>query len=332
MSSVYFARAITGALQPLTGPAAAGQLLVHSTGATGTVKAGAGAFPIVDGSLCEEGQVFVTENPATEDGAWPVTSSGTLVPVEALSGGPAGNTAAGTVYRWGPPLEGIEATSESSAGLSGGSFLTGPAVLRSLRSYKQIAAADVQTFFRAQLHDYPGALLAWESTAPFGGAMGSSPGPRTARLGQDAVAYRHTWLLYLVTSRLDSEQARRTEGDTLRDLVIDQLHQRQTARGLYLSNSPGVEILEARVMAVTPSSYVDVIRFSTNVVLKRKVLETFNDWLRTRLRIQTEEQAGQVVDLPDITIPMPPGIPGNDVWVDEDGEPWVDELGAQWSS
>lgn len=304
-STVAIARAICAALQPFTGPAAAGKLLVRSTGPTGTLEGGACAIPITNGAIDETAVVFVKKNPAVENGDWPVTSAGVLVDVECVNGGPVGNRAGATQYRWHPSQDGIELVSVADgAGLAGGSLLTGLGTIRQVRQYKQLDRATVETFFRAQLTDYPAVALAWESTQPLGGAMGSSPGPRTARAGADVVLSRHVWMLWIVTSRLDSEPERRVESDTIRDDVIERLHQRKVARELRLSMAPGAEILGASAFSTTPTSYVDLIRIATSFAMKFQHDEEYNDWLRTRLRVQTTEQSGSRIDLPDTTIPM----------------------------
>lgn len=304
MSTTDIARAITGALQPLMGAAATGQLFVHSTGATGTVSAGAVAVPILGGALFEEGAVFVKKNSATADGSWPVVLAGTLINVEALQGGLVANQVGGTIYRWDPPLTGIEATSASNgAGLTGGA-LTGS--LRQVRSYKELARADAQTFFRAQLAEFPGVALAWESTAPLDGALAAAPAPRTARVGRGRMLFRDTWILWVVTSRLDSDTARTQEGDILRDAILETLLDTRCARNvLQLSQTPGVTILDARVASVTPTSYVDMIRFGTTRTLEHTDAAVYNDWLKTRIRQQTATQGvNPAIDIPDYTIPM----------------------------
>jgi len=288
------------------GPAASGVLTVHSSGATGSVPFGACAIPIAGGALAEEGTVFATRNAATADGSWPVVLAGSPVPVQALSGGPAGNQDAATAYRWDPPLPGIEATSVAAAGVAGGSLSGAYAGLRQVRLYKALTQASFEQFLRAQLSQFPGAVLAWESSTPLDGPMAAAPGPRQARVGRGRFLYRHTWSLFLVESRLDSEAERRREGDTLRDDVIETLFGTMRVRGgLRVSNEPGAEVLEARVFAVTPSSYVDLVRFGTIATVEHRSSADYNDWLTTQLRQQTAPQgASPPLDLPDVTIPM----------------------------
>lgn len=310
MSTVQNGRAIEAALAPLMGPCASGQLLVRSTGATGKVPYGAALIPIKRGGLEEEATAFVTKNPATEDGSWPVVQGGTAVPLAALQGGPVGNTEPGTEYRWDEPLDGIEDVSVSQGGLAGGAESGGYAALRQLRNYKALSQNMLEDLLRASVGLFPAGVLAWESSQPIDGPMAARPGARSARMGRGKFLFRHTWLLYLVTSRLDSEGERRREGDTLRDDVIETIFDTTSARGLRVSTDPGAEILDARLFTVTPTSYVDVVRFATtSVVQHRSQGADYGPWLRTRLRQQLPEQAGSKIDLPDITIPIPPDGP-----------------------
>lgn len=304
MNSSENARAILGALQPLTGAAATGKLFVRSTGATGIVPAGAFAIPKVGDSICEDATVFVKRSSAA-DYSWAVTSLGTLVDVEALGGGTITNQSAGTEYRWDPPLSGIEATSESHASypLAGGT-LSG--LLKQVRSYKNAQSATYEEFIRAQLSTFPGAILAWESTAPASGTLGPAQGPRGDRRGRDRILYRATWILYLVTSRLESEAWRRRESDLLRDAVTEELFGRELVRTLHVSSSPGLEIVTEQPFAVTPAYYADLVRFGTTFVVERKSGATgYNDWMRSRIAM-TEPASAPLLELTrvDTTVPM----------------------------
>jgi hypothetical protein len=307
MNTFNVARGILAAIQPVMGPAATGALLVRSTSATGTLPAGSVALPVVDGALTEEGAVFAQKNPATADGSWAVTSAGVAVTVEALLGGtPANLPPIGTEYRWDPPVTGVESTSESSSAVTGGSFSGAFGGLLAAKHYKDLGGQiDAGTFFRAQLAQFPGVVLSWSGSTPLDGANAARPGPRSSRTGRGKILYRHEWLLWVVTSRLDSASSRTREGDVIRDDLMEMLTESRCVRGVFqVSNSPGLEILDARPFAVTPTSYVDLLRLGTTNTLVRRNTATYTDWLNTRLRQQTDEQDDEKLDLPDVTIPM----------------------------
>lgn len=310
--SIANGRAIQAALAPLMGTVATGQLLVKSDGPTGVLPFGACAVPIVRGGLLEEATVFVTKNPANARGEWPVTQAGTLVPVESLQGGPVGNTKPGTEYRWSLPVLGIELKSTSPSGLSGGVASAAVGAIKQLVTYKRFEQGTFEQFLRAQLSQFPGVCLCWESTGPLDGPMAAQGVSRLARTGRGKFLYRHTWSLFLVTGRLDTQAQRQMEGDVLRTDVVETLFDTMSARGLRLANEPGAEVLDARVFGVTPTSYIDLVRIGCTVTLQHRRQSTeYNDWLRTRMVNLTDANGegpaiSPPITLPDASDPMPP--------------------------
>jgi hypothetical protein len=315
VGTVDNSRAIEAVLQRMQGPSALGQLLVHSTGPTGRVPPGAFAIPEAANASIEAATVFVKPNPATLDakgngGYWNVTSGGTLVDVESVQGGLRPNLPAGTLYRWDDAIDGIELASHTLAGMTGGAFggeLGGR--LRFVGQYKQLSKVDAQTLFQAQAYDFPAAVLSWESSQPSDGPMQSSPGPRTTRVGSLRMIWRHIWTLFLITSRQDTAGNRRREGERLRDDALEILADCVSARGLWVSMSPGIEVLESRVFGISPTSYVDVVRFATHIVIRhRPQPAAYNDWETTRITVSKA------------TAPPLPAIKLGDVKVDMDPE------------
>lgn len=315
VGTVDNSRGIEAILQRMQGPSATGQLLVHSTAPTGRVPWGAFAIAEVASASIDAATVFVTPNPATLDadgngGFWDVTDAGALVNVESVQGGLRVNQPAGTVYRWDDPIDGIEPISSTPTGLSGGDFggeLGGR--LRFVGQYKQFAKLDAETLFRAQAYDFPAAVLSWESSQPSDGPMQSSPGPRTTRVGSLRMIWRHVWALFLITSRQDTAGQRRREGERLRDDALEILSDCVSARGLWVSMSPGIEVLESRVFGISPTSYVDVVRFATHIVIRhRPAPAVYNPWETTRITVSKA------------AAPPSPAISLGDVKVDMDAE------------
>jgi hypothetical protein len=117
--------------------------------------------------------------------------------------------------------------------------------------------------------------------------------------------FKHQWALWLITSRGDSSDQRRREGDDLRDLAMSLISDRDAWRGIDLSHPQGLQIITAQIQNVTPSAYVDLIRFAASYTLTRRDTRTFADWLTTRMRVQTPEQpAGLPINVPDVTFRM----------------------------
>jgi len=223
-ASTYFARAIQALLQAQMGMYSSGNLLMRSTGATGTVPAHAFAIPILDNQLHEDALVFVQANPDTEDGSWEVTDSGTEIPVQSVQGGNHINQAAGVECRWDPELTGIEETSVVAVGgLTGGVQRTGRGTLRQVRMYKSLGSVpEAQDFFRAKVAHYPAGVLTWVASSPADGVSGPSLGPNTGRVGANRRLFQHDWQLFLVTSRQASAEERtRGNFDPTRILTLE---------------------------------------------------------------------------------------------------------------
>lgn len=311
MSSTANAWALQAVLSVLQGAPAVGLVTVRSTGATGTLPAHSIGIPIVDGELHPEAALQVLANPATADHSWPVTSAGVNVSVASIQAGLRPNLPAGTEVRWALPITGIEEVSTIAAGgTTGGTQLDVFGALRQIRTYKDLGSEpDADQVWRAQLGDFPGAVLTWARTLPADGASTPALGPATGRVGRGRKLFKHEWLLYLVTSRLDSSDLRRRESETLRDDVLDVLADRTAFRGMTVSTPQGLEILSASARLDTATSYVDMVRFTTTYTQQRRVIEPpdWADWVKTRLVIRSPvNQPGptDTLDHVDTTITM----------------------------
>lgn len=307
MTALGIARSVVSILQTLQGDYSSGQLLVRSTGATGTLPAYSHAIPVVDGALAEDSIVRVEKNTATSDGSWPVVDSGTLVSVTSLQGGSHVNLAAGVECRWDPEISGIEEASEvAPGGLAGGTRLASVGALRQVRVYFELTQEVARDLFRAEVGEFPAAVLAWDSETPAEGSVSAVFGSSPGRQGRNKRAFKAQWNLFLISSRLDQASQRKREGWTLRDDVLELLTDRTAWRGCTVSLPQGIEIIEARVFHVSPTSYVDVVRFTTSYTLKTRDERTWNDWLRTRLvqRFDEPDPGAGDIDVPDILVDM----------------------------
>lgn len=310
--SIANARAIMGLLQLLQGTYSSGSLLVKSTGATGTLPAHSYAIPIVAGALTPEAIVRVEENPATTDRSWPITSAGVAVAVTSLQGGSHVNLAAGTECRWDVPITGIEATSEVTAGGLTGGTLVGP--LKCLREHRSIGSQDAaKALLEARVGDFPAAVLAWVGSYPQDGSVSATVGSNSARAGASSRIFKHEWELALIASRLESSDERAGELDYVRDEVLATITDTTAYRRAVISSPQGIDVLEAKSAIVLPTSFVDVIRFTTSWTLKRRDNANYHDWLKSRIRIQTAlgtpdppHPTPAKIDVPDVTVSMPP--------------------------
>jgi len=284
MSTEYLSRAIQALLQPLQGSFSSGTIAVRSTADTATLHPGSILCPVLDGSEAESCCVKVEKNPANSSGDWALTPNGAEVTVTSLQGGAHVNLPSGTLLRFDEPDAGVSPTATVATRLSGGTRLDEFGTLRQVRVFKDIGSKlDQQSFFAAKLGEYPAAVLSWAATTPGDGSVSPSLGSDATRVGRGKRIYCHEWGLFLISSRIDSADRRRREGDVLRDRVIEQLSDCKEFRGLTISTPNGVKINDARPVSVTDRAYVDIVRFTTWFVLERQNERTFREWRRTSL-------------------------------------------------
>lgn len=327
MNTIDNARAIEAALQVLQGPPSSGKLLVKSLADDGAVlQPGTCAYPIDGNATDLRAGVYVKRNPATAPApgeketaltsTWPLTTAGVLVDVESIQGGAHANRPGGTSYRWDPPLDGVELRSVADVGgLTGGANTGAFAALRQFAHIKTLnfPTAPGQNLFAMNISVYPAAVLAWASMVPLDGPLSAAPGPRSARTGNASMLYRHSWELYLVTSKLESATARSLEGQTLLADVMAELTEacRVRDRCFVVSGEPGAQIQGARPVVAAPGQFVDMVTFDTTFTLTRESRRSYHDWLRTRLRQQIPAGENDApIDLPNVVVPMPPNGPG----------------------
>ncbi len=329
MSSTQNSHAIQALLGGLMGTFSSGTAVFTSTEGTGVLPGGSFWVPEPKGEYRAAGAVFVTPNPDTEDGSWPITGSGTEVPVEAMQGGLAGNTGAGTDLRAVVPIDGVEDLAVAGE-IEGGEDSTDVRAIKQLIYYKSLDRGDFAQFFEAQLGEYPAAVLAWERSLPLDGAMVASPGQRQSRSGMDTMRFKHSWVLFIVSTHRSASELRTIESDLIRDEVIEELFGRTGTRGIQVSGDPGLSIVDAGIKSATEFSYIDVVRFeSIYSITKRRAESMARPWLKTKIvaaippnpaAAEGEPQASPIV-MVDTVEPMPlygPDGPVPDEFLDDD--------------
>lgn len=291
----------------LMGEPASGFVTATASGAPVLLEPGTVGIPVLGGVLDPERAVLVERNPARDDRAWEVTSSGVPVAVTTVLGGADRDLEAGTPIRWIPPVEGLEELGEIAApGLAGSTQRLGYGSLRQVRYYQEMTRGNAEHFFAAQLHEYPAAALSWVRMTPADGGSSAALGPRTARTAGRSLLVANEWVLYVVVSRLDGGDERAREGAFLRDQLLGILSGRHAWRGLPLSHPSGLDILTARLSGVTPTSYVEEITFTTLQSATRCEAigpTDWADWLKTRLQVSLETTPP--FPLVDVTDPGP---------------------------
>jgi len=312
VSILATARALMALLQPLTGARSTGSATVKAApGPEAVLPANAYAVPIVGGAMRFDLLLRVDQNPADDEG-WTVDTVGVPVTVTSLLGGVDVNLAAGTEIRWWPTRADIEPKSVLATPLAGGTQLTGIGALAQVGFFEQLqasltgAAADL---FKSMVSRFPSAVLVWEGSGPADGATVSPLEQGGSRVGRGIHLYAYEWDLFVVTSRQDSDPARREEGLALVDAITEQIVDKQTVDGVPFSAPTGVQIIQRSRWLVTPTFYVYRIRLSTVSSVKARDPRTWNPWLLTRLDVDTPEPLvpapGPLPLVDDNRFPMP---------------------------
>lgn len=299
-------RALQMLCQPLQGTYSSGTITVRTTAnfATATLEKGAILVPIVDGCEYPDAAVKVERNPATPDGSWSISTAGTDVAVTSLQGGAHVNLPAGTPLRFDDAPTGIDELAVVATSLTGGVRLETFGALRQVRSFKDLGSQiDARSFFAAQLGEFPAAVLQWSAMTPGDGSASPSLGVDQTRVGRGRRFYCHEWTLFIISSRGESSDRRKREGDRIRDKMVRILTDRTKWRGVALSNSHGIKIIDARLATVTPTAYVDSIRFCTWFTLERTEGRVFNDWLTSHIVASCPTSQG-VLETTNIVVPM----------------------------
>jgi hypothetical protein len=317
MTILATARALMALLQPLTGNRSMGTATVRSSpGPSAVLPANAYAVPILGGAMRHDLLVRVNANPAaptppaTVQGDWAVVAAGTPVTMTSLMGGIDVNLPIGTELRWWPARAGVEAKSVLATALTGGTQLTGVGALAQVAFYEQLRAnlsGTAEDLFKSMVSRFPAALLVWDGAAPGDGSTVSPLERGDSRVGNGIALYAYTWDLFVITSRTDSDPARREEGLALLDEIIETIQDRQSVDGVPFSAPSGVQIRDVRRHVVGPSFYVYLIRFATVSSVKKRDPRTWNPWLLTRLDADTPDgpPQGPLPMIDNNRFPMP---------------------------
>ena len=261
----------------LLGARATGQAVVHATGPTATIPAGSYAVPLIGapGSYGTDPSLLVkvADPPVT------ITNAGTVVDLVAMTGGAAANLPAGTVLRWSPTIAGVEATSVvadagGGVGMTGGAAPSGVGTAQRIVSFEGVGKGPAaETFWAAAVGAFPALVVSWEGAG------------EAQRLGRGRASRMSRYRIYVVTTRLDGDNARRDEGKALLDAVGEVLCDRAAADGEVFS-APPLALLDAgRLVLPGPSAayiYWQEIRVAETV--SKLELRSFGPWTSSRER------------------------------------------------
>ena len=285
------ARALAAQLSQLFG--------TRSTGAV-TVTADAGAdkvlppntylLPVVGGQLRSDLAFKTTRDPATVEsngtgGSWTVTGGGTAsVGITSNVGGARHNLAAGTVFRFDPPIADFEPTATLDATMTDGS--DAGRLVKSLAFFEDLDAANPnKDIFAAMLGNYPAVMLAWQDSEP---AEGLTAGMRqgSTRVRRQGRIMRESFALYVVVGRLASDAKRRQDGLVILQAATRLVSDRQcNDDGEALSSvGAGVEVNGRQRFARGQKHYIYTTRIRCNQILQPIDARTYATWIASRIR------------------------------------------------
>lgn len=306
------ARAILAVVQPVTGSRSAGQVLARAVGANVVVPRNAHLLPVREGQIRPEQPFKTDEGPllAPNKGAWTVTSAGTNVDVLSVLGGARHNLPVGTVLRWDPPIAGLEPTATvGAAGLTGGADPTFFGGLKAAVVHDAFGApaADLESF-RAKLGALPGMVLIWQSSEPADGSAVSALGRGGGRMGQNEMLMVERYLAVIISNRVDDAHFRRSEALEAMDEVTLWLTDRMAVDGMSVSAPGGVQIAGRSRLQGNRLLYLEHDVYAINLAItrtyKRHDVRTYNEWLRTRMRVQVTDDAHAPKDVVDLDVDM----------------------------
>lgn len=293
-------RAILAQLSPLTGARASGEVSVTAGAAAVVVPANTYLLPVVRGELRDD-------LPFKTVGDWQVNAGATSsIPIVSNVGGARMNLDAATVFRFDPPIDGVEGDVLLDApGTAGGN--DDGALLRRMGFFEDLDAQNAsQDIFAGKLTEYPALMLTWQNSEPAEGAMaglrqGNNRGRRAVKF------FREYFVAYIAVGRLAADRRRRQEGlvaaQAASRLLTDRL---QNDDGEQLcSVGGGVEIIGRTRVKRGPRHYIYAVRLRVNQVLQQAAdTRVFHRWETTRI-VSSLEAEPEALPVVDISEPMP---------------------------
>ncbi len=275
------ARAIFGALSPITGTRATGTVTLTALAGSGNLQLPPNTYlrPVVAG-VARDDLLFKTSADFTIAAG---TSEGG-VPIKSNLGGRRHNLPAGTHFRLDPVPDGFAYIATLDAPMTDAT--DDGSMLRSLAFFEDIDAGNSeQDIFAARL-TAPALMLVWLRSEPAEGAMaGLSQGQN--RASRSAKFFREYFVAYVVVGRLESDTARRKDGLLIAQAVSRLLTDRmQNDDGEQLSSvGGGVDVTGRARYRRDENRLIYAVSFRVNQVLE-KAPDTrfFNPWERTRIR------------------------------------------------
>ena len=273
-------RALLAQLTPITGERAAGVVTATAAGAAPVeVPKNTYMIPVVRGHIRED-LVFKTLAAGT------VPGSGTLdLSVTSNIGGARHNVDDETVFRFDPPVPGLERTAVARGAFTGGSNVG--ALVRNLQIFEDVDATNVEEdFFAAMMTDPPCGVLSWQQTEQAEGEVvglrrGASRATRSVTLDAES------FVLYIIVGRIDGPGMRRKEGQVIAQAATRCWRGRmKNIDGEQLmATGGGIAVVSRARVARAPKHYVYAVRLrAIQSAETRMDGRTFSPWERTNIK------------------------------------------------
>jgi hypothetical protein len=288
----------------MTGDRATGSILASSIAGSVEVPKGAHLIPVVAGQLRPDLLLKTTDK-------MPITPGGVAVPITSVLGGAAHNLPGATVVRWDPVLDGVEPTA-TIVTCSGATTPTYFGAIKSASIFETFGGpAPTLEAFRTRVREFPAVIISWDGSEPADGQAVSQLERGSSRAGRSAQLYSEQFVITIISSRQDSDHARRHEGLEVLDELCAWMFDKQAIDGHVFSAPGGLQILSRnRVPVGDPQLWQDFYVYravvAVTVAMHKRDVRVYNEWMRTRTTWAVGDAAHeQDKTIVDVEFPMP---------------------------
>lgn len=276
------ARALMAIMQPITGNRATGVATVTASGADVTLPMNTYAMPVINGDLMTSLLLKTTEGP-NDDKSWTVTSGGTVIGFTSVTGGVRYNIAQDTEIVFDPPISGLVSTRPTAnSAFSNGTDPTFWGSVKDIVIYENFEPTFMMQLRRSNVTIYPCVLITWINGEPADGSTIAQTHQAT-RTGFRRKLWKDTYAVTVVSSREESDHARRHEGLEIIERLMGLLTDRNNVDNIIFSSPSGVQIRSYNRISLPQTErsrfYIYTITLSTERALVQTDSRTWNDWL-----------------------------------------------------
>jgi len=203
------------------------------------------------------------------------------VPIFSAVGGDIQNLPTGTALLWTPAIAGVEAISAVEADMTGATTATFPGALKRLALFDRLGLGKANMsaeVFRSKVGAFPAGVLAWVG-APKGQALNRDSRERFMR-----------FRLHVICGRVDSNDSRTDEGDTILDYAEGLMENQADIDGEIFA-SPGIEVGESGFVLAEDGSTVHYLDLDVPHTIEHIERRTFVDFLEVQQTLVTAPDA-----------------------------------------